>query len=74
MIDRIELAELQNKEVSNDDILDDLKKALNLIRPNLEKVDKSIYPKVDRGLLPKIDIEQSNIKYPTYSDILNKEK
>lgn len=74
LIDRIELAELQNKEVSNDDILDDLKKALNLIRPNLEKVDKSIYPKVDRGLLPKIDIEQSNIKYPTYSDILNKEK
>lgn len=74
LIDRIELAKLQNKEVSNDDILEDLKKALNLIRPNLEKVDKSIYPKVDRGLLPKIDIEQSNIKYPTYSDILNKEK
>jgi len=74
LIDRIELAKLQNKEVSNDYILEDLKKALNLIRPNLEKVDKSIYPKVDRGLLPKIDIEQSNIKYPTYSDILNKEK
>jgi len=74
LIDRIELAKLQKKEISNDDILEDLKKALNLIRPNLEKVDKSIYPRVDTGLLPKIDVEPSNTKYPTYSDILNKKK
>lgn len=74
LIDRIELAKIENKEIPNDDILEDLKKALNLIKPNLEKVDKSIYPKVDTGLLPKIDIESSDTKYPTYSDILNKEK
>lgn len=74
LIDRIELAKIEEKEIPNNDILEDLKKALNLIKPNLEKVDKSIYPKVDMGLLPTIDIEPSDIKYPTYSDIFNKEK
>ncbi len=31
-----------------------------MIRPNLEKLDKSKYPKFDRGLLPKTEI-----KFPT---------
>ncbi|MDO5569518.1 MAG: helix-turn-helix domain-containing protein [bacterium] len=65
LIDRIELSKIEKKELSNDEILEDLKKALALIRPNLEKADTSIYPKVDTALLPKNDIKRSSIKYST---------
>ena len=45
LIDKIELSKLNNKEISNDEILEDLHELLNTIRPNLEKFDKSKYPK-----------------------------
>lgn len=74
LIDRIELAKIENKEISNEDILEDLKRILILIRPNLEKADKSIYPKVDMGLFPKTELSSNKTKYPRYTEILNKEK
>ncbi len=40
LIDKLELAKLENKEVSNDEILDRLKELIPMIRPNLEKFDK----------------------------------
>lgn len=57
LIDKLELAKIENKTISNDEILDRLKELIPMIRPNLEKLDKSKYPKFDRGLLPKTEIK-----------------
>ena len=57
LIDKLELAKIENKEISNDEILDRLKELIPMIRPNLEKLDKEKYPKFDRGLLPKTEIK-----------------
>ena len=57
LIDKLELAKLENKEISNNEILDRLKELIPMIRPNLEKLDKEKYPKFDRGLLPKTEIK-----------------
>lgn len=64
LIDKLELAKIENKEISNDEILDRLKELIPIIRPNLEKFDKSKYPSFDSGVFPKIEIK-SNVKYPT---------
>ena len=64
LIDKLELAKIENKEISNDEILDRLKELIPMIRPNLEKLDKSKYPKFDRGLFPKTEIK-STIKLNT---------
>ena len=64
LIDKLELAKIENKEISNDEILDRLKELIPMIRPNLEKFDKSKYPSFDSGVFPKIEI-QSDVKYPT---------
>ena len=53
LIDKLELAKLANKEISNDEILDRLKELIPMIRPNLEKFDKSKYPAFDTGVFPK---------------------
>lgn len=53
LIDKIELAKISKKEISNDEVLDRLKEIITLIRPNLEKVDKSKYPAFDNALFPK---------------------
>lgn len=45
--DKIKLAKIENKELSYDEILDSLPKTLKVIRLNLDKVDKSIYPQYD---------------------------
>ena len=64
----------ENKEISNDEILDRLKELIPMIRPNLEKLDKDKYPKYDSGVFPKIKIE-SNVKYNTLTgNIVDKEK
>lgn len=55
---------LENNNISNEEILDNLKDVITLIRPNLEKLDKSKYPKFDRGLLPKTEIK-STTKFNT---------
>ena len=62
LIDKIELAKIEKKEISNDEILDRLKEIIILIRPNLEKLDKSKYPSFDKGVFPKMEIK-NNVKY-----------
>lgn len=64
LIDKLELAKIEKKEIPNDEILDRLKELIPMIRPNLEKFDKEKYPKFDRGLLPKTEIK-STIKLNT---------
>ncbi len=70
IIDNIELSKIEKKEISNDEILDRLKELIPMIRPNLEKFDKSKYPLFDKGVFPKKDLK-SNIKYNSITD--NKE-
>lgn len=43
LIERIEYAKLEKKEISNEEILENLKELISLIKPNLEKFDKSKY-------------------------------
>lgn len=62
LIDKIELAKIEKKEISNDEILERLKEIIVLIRPNLEKLDKSKYPSFDKGVFPKMEIK-NNVKY-----------
>ncbi len=54
LIDKLELASIEKKEeISNDEILDRLKEIIPMIRPNLEKFDKSKYPSFDSAFFPK---------------------
>ena len=53
LIDKLELAKIEKKNLSNDEILDRLKELIPMIRPNLEKFDKSKYPSFDIGLFKK---------------------
>ena len=65
IIDKLELSKIEKKEkITTDEIIDNLKDVIELIKPNLEKFDKSKYPKYDKGLLPNIEIK-SNIKINT---------
>ena len=74
LIDKLELAKIEKKEISNDEILDRLKELIPMIRPNLEKLDKEKYPKYDSGVFPKMKIE-SNVKYNTLTgNIIEEEK
>ena len=43
LIEKIEYAQLEKKEISNEEILENLKELISLIKPNLEKFDKSKY-------------------------------
>ena len=74
LIDKIELAKIENKEISNDEILERLKELIPMIRPNLEKFDKSKYPSFDKGVFPKIEINP-NVKYnATTGNIIDKKE
>ena len=74
LIDKLELAKISNKEISNDEILERLKELIPMIRPNLEKFDKSKYPSFDKGVFPKTEIK-SNIKYNSITGkIIDKEE
>jgi len=53
LIDQLELVSVEKKKISNDEILDRLKEIIPMIRPNLEKFDKSKYPSFDSALFPK---------------------
>ena len=53
LIDKLELSKIEKRELSNDEILDRLKEIIPMIRPNLEKFDKSKYPSFDSALFPK---------------------
>ena len=74
LIDKLELATIENKEISNDEILERLKEIIVLIRPNLEKFDKEKYPSFDKGVFPKMEIK-SNVKYNSITGkIIDKEE
>ncbi len=74
LIDKLEIAKIEKKEISNDEILDRLKELIPMIRPNLEKFDKSKYPSFDKGVFPKMEIK-SDVKYPTLStEMINEKK
>lgn len=74
LIDKLELAKIENKEISNDEILERLKELIPMIRPNLEKFDKSKYPSFDKGVFPKMEIK-SNVKYNSITGkTINKEE
>lgn len=74
LIDKLELAKIDNKEISNDEILDRLKELIPMIRPNLEKLDKEKYPKFDRGLLPKTEIKSTTKLNTLTGKFINEEK
>lgn len=58
IIDKLELSKIEGREkITNEEILDNLKDVINLIKHNLEKLDKSKYPTFDTGLLPKTEIK-----------------
>lgn len=74
LIDKLELAKISNNEISNDEVLDRLKEIIDLIKPNLEKFDKSKYPSFDNGVFPKMEIK-SNLKYNSIiGKIIDKEE
>ncbi len=74
LIDKLEIAKIEKKEISNDEILDRLKELISMIRPNLEKFDKSKYPSFDKGVFSKMEIK-SDVKYPTLSaDMVNEKE
>ena len=60
IIDKLELAQIENKEISNKEILDRLKELIPMIRPNLEKFDKSKYPAYDYGVFPKMKFSSNH--------------
>ncbi len=74
LIDKLELAKIEKKEISNDEILDRLKELIPMIRPNLEKLDKEKYPKFDRGLLPKTEIKSTTKLNTLTGKFINEEK
>ncbi len=74
LIDKLELAKIDNKDISNDEILDRLKELIPMIRPNLEKLDKEKYPKFDRGLLPKTEIKSTTKLNTLTGKFINEEK
>lgn len=60
LIDKLELAQIEKKETSNAEILDRLKELIPMIRPNLEKFDKSKYPAYDYGVFPKMKLPSNH--------------
>ena len=53
LTDKIEHLEFYNEKISREEILKELKELFRLLRPNLEKFDKSKYPRYDAVLLGK---------------------
>ena len=66
LIDKLELAQIEKKEISNTEIIDRLKELIPMIRPNLEKFDKSKYPAYNYGVFPKMKLP-SNHKINTFT-------
>lgn len=57
IIEKLELSKIEKREkITTDEILENLKEVITLIRPNLEKFDKSKYPAHDSGVFPKMKI------------------
>lgn len=75
IIDKLELSEIEKREkISKDEILDNLREVMTLIRPNLEKLDKEKYPKYDRGVFPKAEIKSTSRLNTITGTFIEKEK
>lgn len=72
LIDKLELAKIEKKEISNDEVLERLNGPISMIRPNLEKSDKSKYPSFNIGVLPKTKkyVKHINRKKLNYEHVL----
>lgn len=74
IIDKLELSKIENREkITSDEILENLKEVITLIRPNLEKLDKSKYPTHDSGVFPKMNFETKKVDF-TKGQFIDKEK
>ena len=68
LIDKIENPDIYKKEMTMDEVKDALKEMTRIMRPSLEKLDKSKYPKTDPALLRKstfMDIDEYTKKHNT---------
>lgn len=75
IIDKLELSEIEKREkISKDEILDNLREVMTLIRPNLEKLDKEKYPKYDSGVMPKKEIKSTSRLNTITGTFIEKEK
>jgi len=74
LIDKIEHPEFYNNQITMNEILEQLKEVSRLMKPNLEKFDKSKYPQFDT-VIESSSFNKSATKptYKTYSNLeLNK--
>lgn len=68
------ISKIENKGLSNDEILESLNEILATIKPNLEKFDKAKYPKFDRGVFPKMEINTNTKLNALVGKFTDKEK
>ena len=68
------IGKIENKGLSNDEILESLNEILKTIKPNLEKFDKAKYPKFDRGVFPKMEINTNTKLNTLVGKFTDKEK
>lgn len=68
------IGKIENKGISNDEILESLNEILATIKPNLEKFDKAKYPKFDRGVFPKMEINTNTKLNTLVGKFTDKEK
>ena len=68
------ISKIENKGLSNDEILESLNEILTTIKPNLEKFDKAKYPKFDRGVFPKMEINTNTKLNTLVGKFTDKEK
>ena len=68
------ISKIENKGLSNDEILESLNEILTTINPNLEKFDKAKYPKFDRGVFPKMEINTNTKLNTLVGKFTDKEK
>lgn len=68
------IGKIENKGLSNDEILESLNEILITIKPNLEKFDKTKYPKFDRGVSLKMKINTNTKLNTLVGKFTDKEK
>ena len=70
LIDKIEHPEFYNNPITMEEILEQLKEVSRLMKPNLEKFDKSKYPKFDTVIESSpFNNSASKPTYKTYSNL-----
>ena len=68
------IGKIENKGLSNDEILESLNEILATIKTNLEKFDKRKHPKFDRGVFPKMEINTNTKLNTLVGKFTDKEK